>query len=216
MTKPLSKPKSLKAQITRTSLVLAAAALLRERGPEAVTYRKVAEWAGAASSSVGYYFDSVTELLYEAGRYNIELWIARAEKVAQAADALDPEECRERLVDLLLEACLPDDTVSMPAHYAQLIAASEAPVVTEAYRKGREALDAAVNRILVRAGVSLTPSLVVALVDGGGGQGHFRRVRRARDRAHAAGFRRRARLGRHLPLGKNSVSRSATAATPLG
>ena len=79
MAKPLSKPKSLKAQITRTSLVLAAAALLRERGPEAVTYRKVAEWAGAASSSVGYYFDSVTELLYEAGCYNIELWIARAE-----------------------------------------------------------------------------------------------------------------------------------------
>ena len=161
MAKPLPKPKSLKAQITRTSLVLAAAALLRERGPEAVTYRKVAEWAGAASSSVGYYFDSVTELLYEAGCYNIELWIARAEKVAQAADAFSPEECRERVVDLLLEACLPDDTVSMPAHYAQLIAASEA------YRKGREALDAAVNRILVRAGVSLTPSLVVALVDGG-------------------------------------------------
>ena len=97
------------------------------------------------------------------------------EKVAQAADALDPEECRERLVDLLLEACLPDDTVSMPAHYAQLIAASEAPVVTEAYRKGREALDAAVNRILVRAGVSLTRHWWVALVDGGSGQGHFRR-----------------------------------------
>ena len=167
MAKPLSKPKSLKAQITRTSLVLAAAALLRERGPEAVTYRKVAEWAGAASSSVGYYFDSVTELLYEAGCYNIELWIARAEKVAQAADAFSPEECRERVVDLLLEACLPDDTVSMPAHYAQLIASAEAPVVTEAYRKGREALDAAVNRILVRAGVNLTPSVVVALVDGG-------------------------------------------------
>ena len=161
MAKPLSKPKSLKAQITRTSLVLAAAALLRERGPEAVTYRKVAEWAGAASSSVGYYFDSVTELLYEAGCYNIELWIARAEKVAQAADAFSPEECRERVVDL------PDDTVSMPAHYAQLIASAEAPVVTEAYRKGREALDAAVNRILVRAGVNLTPSVVVALVDGG-------------------------------------------------
>ena len=89
------------------------------------------------------------------------------EKVAQAADAFSPEECRERVVDLLLEACLPDDTVSMPAHYAQLIASAEAPVVTEAYRKGREALDAAVNRILVRAGVNLTPSVVVALVDGG-------------------------------------------------
>ena len=55
----------------------------------------------------------------------------------------------------------------MPAHYAQLIASAEAPVVTEAYCKGREALDAAVNRILVRAGVNLTPSVVVALVDGG-------------------------------------------------
>lgn len=167
MTKPLAKPKSLKAQITRTSLVLAAAALLRERGPEAVTYRKVAEWAGAASSSVGYYFDSVTDLLYEAGCYNIELWIARAEKVAQTADAMAPEQCREDVVSLLLEACLPDNTVSMAAHYAQLIAASEAPVVTEAYRKGREALDAAVNRILVRAGVPLKPSVVGALVDGG-------------------------------------------------
>ncbi len=40
-------------------------------------------------------------------------------------------------------------------------------MVTEAYRKGREALDAAVNRILVDAGVGLTPSVVVALVDGG-------------------------------------------------
>ena len=68
-------PKSLKAQITRTSLVLAAAALLREQGPKAVTYRKVAKWAGAASSSVGYYFDSVTQLLHEAGRYNIQLWV---------------------------------------------------------------------------------------------------------------------------------------------
>lgn len=167
MTKPLAKPKSLKAQITRTSLVLAAAALLRERGPEAVTYRKVAEWAGAASSSVGYYFDSVTDLLYEAGCYNIELWIARAEKAAAVADGYDQAECREKVVDLLIEACLPDTSVSMPAHYAQLIAASDAPVVTEAYRKGREALDAAVNRILVRAQVDVTPAVVAALVDGG-------------------------------------------------
>lgn len=167
MTKPLAKPKSLKAQITRTSLVLAAAALLRERGPEAVTYRKVAEWAGAASSSVGYYFDSVTDLLYEAGCYNIELWIARAEKAAQAADALDADQCRRCVVDLLMDACLPDDTISLTAHYAQLIASGEAPSVTEAYRKGREALDSAVNRILVRAQVKLCPAVVVALVDGG-------------------------------------------------
>lgn len=167
MTKSLAKPKSLKAQITRASLVLAAAALLRERGPEAVTYRKVAEWAGAASSSVGYYFNSVADLLYEAGCYNIDLWIARAERVAEVADGLDEAECRERVVDLLMDACLPDDSATLPAHYSQLIAAGEAEAVTEAYRKGREALDAAVNRILVRSGVALTPTVVVALVDGG-------------------------------------------------
>ena len=98
-------PKSLKAQITRTSLVLAAAALLREQGPKAVTYRKVAKWAGAASSSVGYYFDSVTQLLHEAGRYNIQLWAERAEKAASAAEGLEPEECRRHVIDLLIRAC---------------------------------------------------------------------------------------------------------------
>ena len=66
-------PKSLKAQITRASLVLAAAALLREEGPGAVTYRRVAKWANAASSSVGYYFDSVTELLQEAGFHPLDV-----------------------------------------------------------------------------------------------------------------------------------------------
>ncbi|MCI8366230.1 MAG: TetR family transcriptional regulator [Eggerthellaceae bacterium] len=167
MTKSLAKPKSLKAQITRASLVLAAAALLRERGPEAVTYRKVAEWAGAASSSVGCYFNSVADLLYEAGCYNIDLWIDRAEKVAQVADGLDAAACRERVIDLLMDACLPAESDTLPGHYSQLIAAGESEAVTEAYRKGREALDAAVNRILVRSGVALTPTVVVALVDGG-------------------------------------------------
>ena len=86
-------PKSLKAQITRTSLVLAAEALLREQGPKAVTYRKVAKWAGAASSSVGYYFDSVTQLLHEAGRYNIQLWAERAEKAAVSYTHLLVKDC---------------------------------------------------------------------------------------------------------------------------
>ena len=77
-------PKSLKAQITRTSLVLAAAALLREQGPKAVTYRKVAKWAGAASSSVGYYFDSVTQLLHEAGRYRRQRQMCIRDRVPSA------------------------------------------------------------------------------------------------------------------------------------
>ena len=157
-----STPKSLKAQITRTSLVLAAAALLREEGPKAVTYRKVAKWAGAASSSVGYYFDSVTELLHEAGMYNIQLWAQRAERVADLCEKLEPEECRARITELLTRACLPDDSIVPKAHYAQLIGAADSSVVTEAYRKGRVLLDAAIARILERAGVPMTPRIVVA------------------------------------------------------
>lgn len=159
-------PKSLKAQITRTSLVLAAAALLREQGPKAVTYRKVAKWAGAASSSVGYYFDSVTQLLHEAGRYNIQLWAERAEKAASAAEGLEPEECRRQVVDLLIRACLPDDSVVSSAHYAQLIAAAESDVVTDAYQKGRVSLDAAIDRILSRAEIDMPPRMVGTVVDG--------------------------------------------------
>ena len=159
-------PKSLTAQITRTSLVLAAAALLREQGPKAVTYRKVAKWAGAASSSVGYYFDSVTQLLHEAGRYNIQLWSERAEKAASAAEGLSPEECRRQVADLLVRACLPDESVVPSAHYGQLIAAAESDVVTEAYQKGRVSLDAAIGRILARAGINMQPRMVGAIVDG--------------------------------------------------
>ena len=159
-------PKSLKAQITRTSLVLAAAALLREQGPKAVTYRKVAKWAGAASSSVGYYFESVTQLLHEAGRYNIQLWSERAEKAAATAEGLTSEECRSRVVELLIRACLPDDSVVPSAHYAQLIAAAESPVVTEAYQKGRVLLDAAVGRILAHARIDMPPRMVGIIVDG--------------------------------------------------
>ncbi len=159
-------PKSLKAQITRTSLVLAAAALLREQGPKAVTYRKVAKWAGAASSSVGYYFDSVTQLLHEAGRYNIQLWAERAEKAAAAAEGLSVEECRAQVVELLVRACLPEEGAVLPAHYAQLIAAAESDVVTEAYQKGRVSLDAAIGRILSHAEIDMPPRMVGAVVDG--------------------------------------------------
>ena len=167
MAKAAPKPKSLKAQITRSSLIIAAAALLRERGPEAVTYRRVAEWAGAASTSVGYYFESRADLLYEAGCYNIDMWIGRAERIAEQAERLGHEKCRARIVELLIKACLPVEPISLAGLFAELFAARDAPEVTDAYRKGRKRLDAAVGRLLECAGLMLTPTLVSALVDGG-------------------------------------------------
>lgn len=159
-------PKSVKAQITRASLVVAAAAILRSHGPGAVTYRRVAEWAGASSSSVGYYFESISQLLYEAAEHNMTLWGQRAEKAALDAKALTPEECRKNLDMFLLRACLPEGFVVPAAHYAQLIAAAESDLVTHAYQEGRKRLDVALKRILAHAELAIEPPLVTAVVDG--------------------------------------------------
>lgn len=168
----VGKQQTMKAQLTRASLVVAAAAILREKGPTSVTYRRVADKAGAASSSVGYYFESIDALLREAADFNMRLWSQRAEKAAQDAEALSPEECRARVEELLLQACLPEDFTKPAAHYEQLIVASESLVVTAAYRRGRLRLDGAITRILERAGYGqLNPRMVVALVDGAAVQG---------------------------------------------
>ena len=95
------------------------------------------------------------------------MWAERAEKVAAKAESLPPEECKARAVELLVKACLPDATVAPAAHYSQLIAAAESNVVTEAYQKGRVSLDAAIGRILARAGINnMPPRMVGAIVDG--------------------------------------------------
>ncbi len=159
-------PKSLKAQITRTSLVIAAAAILRENGPKAVTYRRVAEWANAASSSVGYYFDSMAQLLAEAGQYNINLWAERANKAATEAERLSPAECREQAAAFLVRACLPEEENTLVAHYEQLVAAAESCAVTQAYREGRSRRDNSIVRILDHAQIDMPADSVGVIVDG--------------------------------------------------
>ncbi len=165
--KTIQEPKSLKAQITRASLVVAAAAIMREDGPNAVTYRSVANRANTASSSTGYYFDSISDLLYEAGDYNMRAWARRAEQAADEAESSDVLWCREHVVDLFLSACMPAGTGTSAPHYMQLLAASESVAVTKAYRAGRTRLDAAVARIIDRVGLKgVSPRFVIALVDG--------------------------------------------------
>ena len=165
--KTAQEPKSIKAQITRASLVVAAATIMQEEGPNAVTYRSVAKRANTAASSTGYYFDSISDLLYEAGDYNMSSWARRAEAVADEAEAKGPEYCREHVVSLLLRACMPADTETAAPHYAHLLAASESGAVTRAYRTGRIRLDAAVERIIAAVGLkNVTPRFVIALVDG--------------------------------------------------
>ncbi len=165
--KTAQEPKSVKAQITRASLIVAAAAIMQENGPSAVTYRNVAKHANTAASSTGYYFDSISDLLYEAGDYNMRSWARRAESVADAAEEMEVEACRDCVVELFLSACMPAEAGTAAPHYMQLLAASESAAVTKAYRAGRARLDSAVGRIIERVGLKdVTPRFVIALVDG--------------------------------------------------
>ncbi|MDO5671401.1 MAG: TetR/AcrR family transcriptional regulator [Actinomycetaceae bacterium] len=161
-------PKSLKAEQAKSRLIVSAAALLREKGPAGVTYRSVAQWAGMSPSSTSYYFDSITDLLSHAGEHNIGLWARRAESVVEKAQAMTPEECRSKVVELLIKACLPKDVSTHRNHYIQLVASEESEVVTKAYRRGRARLDSAVNEILQLAGLGwIDATMIIAVVDGG-------------------------------------------------
>lgn len=166
-TMAIKEPKSVKAQMTRASLVVAAAAILRDQGPAAVSYRKVAATAGVSSSSTLYYFDSLSDLLTEAGRYNIEQWATRAERTAAKASKLSTQQAKEQYLELILEACLPHNSqVEYSAHYSQLLAASASSEVTGAYAQGRQRLDTAVAEILEMVDWYISPSIIIALVDG--------------------------------------------------
>lgn len=166
MLSDLEQPKTLKAQLTKNSLILATASLLRTEGPASISYRKVAKLAGTASSSVGYHFESLDELLEEAARYNMHLWIKRARRIADIAEGqekgINVGECAE----LLIRACLPDESESLSAHYLQLILASESKLVTTVYKNSRSELEDQVQRILDVAKIEVTPRLVYAVIDG--------------------------------------------------
>ncbi|MDO5747639.1 MAG: TetR family transcriptional regulator [Actinomycetaceae bacterium] len=161
------EPKSIKAQITKASLIIAAAGILREQGPEAVTYRYVAKVAGLSSSSAGYYFNSISDLLHEAGKHNIEQWAQRAEETVADARTMAPEKIKKHRIEIIMNACLPhDETAGYSSHYSQLIAASNSSEVTDAYREGRQRLDGAVQEILELIDWNMPARLIIAVVDG--------------------------------------------------
>lgn len=149
----------------RQDIIDAAAALLREGGPVAVTHRAVASRAECSLSATTYYFSGIEELLAEAGGLNIAIWASRAERVASEVEAAPPAAGIEGTVTVLLRACLPG-SASLENHYLQLAAASQSPVVARAYREGRSRLDAALQRIVDVVGRKLDPALVLAIVDG--------------------------------------------------
>lgn len=156
---------STKGTERKRAVIEAAAAILRESGPGAVTHRAVARRARCSLSATTYYFEGIADLLHQAGRANMARWASRAERAAEQAEAAPGHLSDDALVELLLEACVPQDE-NLQAHYSQLISSGNSALVSSAYRTGRSRLNAAVIRILNCREVPLSADLVIGVVDG--------------------------------------------------
>ena len=117
----------------RQMIIEAAATLLREGGPEAVSHRSVAKLAGCSLSATTYYFDGLEDLLHQAGLANMSRWSERAERAAFRARKLKPSASVAERIDLILAATLPDDE-NIKGHYEQLVSAGSAALVASAYQ----------------------------------------------------------------------------------
>lgn len=159
-----------KGEERRTAIVRAAAALLVEAGPAALTHRTVAERAGVPLAATTYYFSGLDDLLGAAGERVVDAWAVhaervvgrRAEQVAAAARAGDPGP----LADALVELVLPRREDRLGPHYEHLAAAARRPRLAASYAAGRERIDAAVAELLRSGGSACSPRLAVAVVDG--------------------------------------------------
>ena len=149
----------------RQAIIEAAAVIIREEGPSAVSHRAVARRAGCSLSATTYYFKGLDDLLYQAGLVNIAIWASRAERVADRVESLEQLPSLSGRLDLVLQATLPPEGPYL-GHYIQLISAGTVAPVEQAYRRGRQRLNAAVGRLLDRLGAVIEPDLVIAVVDG--------------------------------------------------
>ena len=149
----------------RQTIIEAAAAIIRESGPSAISHRSVAKRAGCSLSATTYYFDGLEDLLHQAGLVNIGLWASRAEHVADRVEAFKGVPDVPQRVRFILQATLPAHGAYF-GHYLQLISASQASPVKHAYRQGRQRLNAALRRVLRQLDSPLEPEMVIAVVDG--------------------------------------------------
>ena len=149
----------------RQAIIDAAAAIIRESGPSAISHRSVAKRAGCSLSATTYYFDGLEDLLHQAGLVNIGLWASRAEDVADRVEAFKGVPDLPQRVRFILQATLPAHGAYF-GHYLQLISASQASPVKHAYREGRQRLNAALRRVLRQLDSPLEPEMVIAIVDG--------------------------------------------------
>lgn len=161
----------------------AAARLLLDDGPAAVTHRAVAATAGVPLAATTYYFSGRDDLLAAAGAVVADGWAEHAERVARSARASSaghPAAGRAeaagagsggadggRAAALLADAVLPPGGApAVLGTYEHLVGAGRHPALVAAYAAGRDRLDAAVAGLVAALGLTVPAPLVVAVVDG--------------------------------------------------
>ena len=154
-----------KGERRRAELARAAADLVREEGPAALSHRAVAARAGVSLSATTYYFAGLDDLAAAAGAALVDDWVAHAEGVltrvrAGAALVGDP-------AAVLVEAVLPPgDDAAVRAHYEQLLAAGRVPALAAALGDGRARLDAVLTTLLAELRLPVPAAVAIGVVDG--------------------------------------------------
>ncbi|MCG7286846.1 hypothetical protein MHY85_12785 [Cellulomonas sp. ACRRI] len=153
-----------KGERRRAELARAAADLVREEGPAALSHRAVAARAGLSLSATTYYYAGLDDLAAAAGTALVDDWVAHAEgalrRARGAAATADP-------AAVLVEAVLPPgDDAAVRAHYEQLLAAGRVPALAAALGDGRARLDAVLTTLLAELRLPVPAAVAIGVVDG--------------------------------------------------
>jgi DNA-binding transcriptional regulator YbjK len=168
-----------KGEARRVALVAAAADLVAEHGPDAVSHRAVAAAAGVPLAATTYYFRDLGELRVAAVARVGERELAAAGAVvgSVALQRRSAQETAARVADVLLGVQRRTDE-QVQAFYERWLAGGRHPELREVLRSTRAQLDALVAEVVDRGGHRTVPaprlvaladgSALAALVEGGG------------------------------------------------
>lgn len=152
------------ARQRRDALVRATIEVAAEKGIAGVTHRAVTERAGLPLATVGYFFDSITDLAAEAMRAGVAEDVARLRTLADELAAT--ESGTDAMAEAFAAALMSPPTDSLAFLEGLLHAAREPqfrPVVAEALAAGRAVADRAAT---VTGATRTDPGSVLALVHG--------------------------------------------------
>jgi AcrR family transcriptional regulator len=148
---------------TRTALMVAAVAVVAERGWEAVTTRMVAERAGLAPGLVHYHFPSVNDLLIDA------TLAAAREEAARMLEGMGSESAShgvERLIEVVAsyDVEAPTDNPTIPMFSEMLLAATRYERLRAGLAEVLGDYRSALRDWLARQGGAIDPDATAALL----------------------------------------------------